>query len=68
MMGNWEYLKHKQIYFVEFEGQTLKFKGFDNLDNWIKKRSEGEEWVLYCVATVMKMSRRPLPKNDRKES
>ena len=61
MVGNWEYMKHKQIYFVEYEGQTIKFKGFDALNEWVKSRKEGDEWSVYFVGAIMKMSAKPTP-------
>lgn len=53
-MMRWENLKHKQIYFVEYNGEILKFKGFDNLEAWIKKRKEGETWILNIVSAYSK--------------
>ena len=55
---NWEYIKHKQIYFVEYKGEILKFKGFDSLDNWIKLRNKGEKWILNIVSAVSTLTKK----------
>jgi len=53
MRFNWDYMKGKQIYFVEADGKIVKFIGFDDLEKWVDKQKPGKEWTTYFVSTIM---------------
>jgi len=45
----WEWMKHKQIYFVEIDDKTIKFNGFPALDDFIKELPKGKKFLIYFV-------------------
>jgi hypothetical protein len=51
----WNFMKPKQRYFVEYNGELLKFEGFDSLEEWVKGLKNGEDYTLYIVGSYAKM-------------
>lgn len=51
-------MKNKQIYFVEYYDEIIKFEGFDEMDNFVKDREEGEKFTVYFVQAVMGMTKK----------
>lgn len=51
-------MKHKQVYFVEYNNETIKFNGFDALDQWIEKREKEEKWKVFSVQAIMDMCKK----------
>ena len=60
MMGKgvWDYMKDKQVYFVEYNDTIIKFNGYDDLEKWVKNLKGNEDCVVNCVAAFWRMKKR----------